>query len=46
MRDKLTTAAEVLGAISITTGAALVAAPLGLIVGGVFAIVGSYLVAE
>jgi hypothetical protein len=46
MRNVLTTCAEVVGAMAITAGAALVAVPLGLVVGGVFAIAAGYLFAE
>jgi hypothetical protein len=46
MRNALTTAVEVVGAVAITAGAAMVAVPAGLVVGGVFAIVAGYLFAE
>lgn len=36
MRQTLTTAGELTGAALLTTGCALVAVPLGLIVGGLF----------
>ena len=43
MRDKLTTAAEALGATSITVGAGLAWLPAGLMIGGALLIAGSYL---
>jgi hypothetical protein len=46
MRNTLTTAAELVGATSITIGAALIAAPLGFIVAGVILLAGSILVAR
>jgi hypothetical protein len=46
MIDALTTIAELLGAVAIVIGCALISIPLALIVGGVLAILASYLVAD
>jgi len=43
MRQNLTTAAEVVGAVSVTTGAALVAVPLAFVIAGCFLIAAGYL---
>lgn len=45
MRDLLTTVGEVVGAVSITIGAALIDPALGFITAGVLAIAGCVLVA-
>jgi hypothetical protein len=46
MREALTTTTEVIGAAAICFGVALVSVPAAFIVGGVLAILGSYLAAQ
>lgn len=45
MRDLLTTIGEVVGAVSVTVGAAMIDPAIGFITGGVLTIVGCVLVA-
>ena len=46
MRDRMTTAGEVVGGLLVTIGAGLIALPAGLIVGGVLLVALSYLAAS
>lgn len=46
MRDHVTTALEIVGAVSVAVGCFLVAIPVGLIVAGCLAVGAGYLFAE
>ena len=46
MRDRMTTAGEVVGGLLVAIGAGLIALPAGLIVGGILLVALSYLAAS